>query len=68
MKELIEALNIFLKYGDHGVPTHCEHDELWVVGYSKDEISQADSQRLNELHFDWSDSDDSWMSTYFGSA
>jgi len=28
MKDLITALNIFLKYGNDYAPTHCEHDVL----------------------------------------
>ena len=32
MKDLIEALTIFLKYADEYSPTHCEHDELMVPG------------------------------------
>ena len=30
MKDLIEALNIFLKYGNPKYPTHCEHDIMYV--------------------------------------
>ena len=34
MKDLIEALQILLKYAnDDRDPTHCEHDQLYV-GYS----------------------------------
>lgn len=69
MKDLIEALNIFLFYGDKGhSPTHCEHDTLWVVGYTEAEISEADTKRLDELGFFWSESEDSWISFRFGSA
>ena len=69
MKDLIEALNIFLFYGDKGRnPTMCEHDVMYVVGYTEDEISKADTKRLDELGFFWSDSDESWQSFRFGSA
>ena len=30
MEKLIEALQIFLKYGNPDYPTHCEHDELTI--------------------------------------
>lgn len=50
MKELIEALNIFLKYGDPSHPFHCEHDYLYVdIPYS--EVSEEDRKRLHELGF-----------------
>jgi len=68
VKKLIEALQIFAKYGDPDYPTHCEHDVLWVVGYSQDEISREDQVRLHELGFFWSDGDDSWQSFRYGSA
>jgi hypothetical protein len=31
MSDLIKALQIFLKYGNPDSPTHCEHDELFVM-------------------------------------
>lgn len=52
MKELIEALQIFLKYKDEKYPFHCEHDELTVCGYDEVEFSEADLRRLSELGFD----------------
>ena len=30
MSDLIEALTIFLKYGNPRNPTHCEHDVLTI--------------------------------------
>ena len=30
MKNLIKALQIFLKYGNPKWPTHCEHDNLYI--------------------------------------
>ncbi len=30
MRDLIKALQIFLKYNDVTYPTHCEHDELTI--------------------------------------
>ena len=51
MKELIEALQIFLKYGDVKYPFHCEHDELSVHGYDPTRFSEEDRKRLEELGF-----------------
>ena len=68
MKDLIEALQIFLKYRDEKFPTHCEHDELWVVGFTKDEVSSEDAARLDVLGFVWSENDCSWVSFRYGSA
>ena len=66
MKDLIEALAIFVQYKNQRNPTHCEHDVLWVVGISKDEVSAEDQKRLDELGFFYSESDDSWQSFRFG--
>ena len=68
MKDLIEALQIFLKYKDEGWPTNCTHDTLAIVGITKKEVSKEDRKRLDELGFFWSDSDECWMSYRFGSA
>lgn len=68
MKNLIEALNIFLKYGDESNPTHCEHDVLWIVGYTEEQISEEDTARLKELGFFFSSSDQGWQSYRYGSA
>jgi hypothetical protein len=50
MKELIEALQIFLKYGNPDYPTHCEHDELYVDCDPK-LVSKKDLKRLEKLGF-----------------
>lgn len=50
MKELIEALNIFLKYGDKPYPFHCEHDEL-TVDYDPSNFSEEDIEKLEKLGF-----------------
>ncbi len=68
MKDLIAALNIFLKYKDAYAPTHCEHDVLLVVGITKEEVSEEDKARLNDLGFYWSYEYDCWGSFRFGSA
>lgn len=51
MKDLIEALQIFLKYGNPYAPTHCEHDVLTVM-IDPSDVSDEDIARLDELGFD----------------
>ena len=50
MDDLIEALQIFRKYGNPGCPTHCEHDELFVM-IEPSGVSPEDIVRLGELGF-----------------
>lgn len=66
MKDLIEALNIFLKYKDLRWPTSCEHDELYIMGVTGEEVSEEDRKRLYELGFICVEG--AWMSVRFGSA
>lgn len=68
MEDLIEALNIFLKYKNAEWPTHCEHDVLWVVGITKEEVTETDRLRLDELGFFFAEDEDSWQSFRYGSA
>jgi hypothetical protein len=69
MEDLIEALQIFLKYRNLRNPTHCSHDELAIMGITKDEVGEEDLKRLDELGFFWSDEEDGYfMSFRFGSA
>ena len=52
MKNLIEALQILMKYcGDVKYPTCCDHDEFFVNCVSPDDVSHEDLQRLDELGF-----------------
>ncbi len=71
MKDFIEALTIFLKYGDLSYPTHCEHDELTISGhdgvYHKDRMTAEDVTRLDELGFFWSDEEEYFKSFKYGS-
>lgn len=70
MKDLIEALNIFLKHAEEEnehSPTHCEHDVFMVVGITKD-LPEDDVNRLKELGFSWSSEYDCWASYRYGSA
>lgn len=67
MKDLIKALQIFLKYGNPNYPTHCEHDKLYICGFEEIEISEEDKKELDELGFFFSESDDCWISFRYGS-
>jgi hypothetical protein len=66
MSDLIEALQIFLKYGNPDYPTWCEHDALHIAGINPDEVSDADIVRLDELGFFPSDEGD-FISFRYGS-
>lgn len=68
VKKLIEALTIFAKYQDHRNPTHCEHDVLYIVGITLEEVSEEDRAALQGLGFLWSESEDCWISFRYGSA
>ena len=68
MKNLIEALQIFLKYEDAERPTHCEQHEMWITEVDKADVSQEDMKRLDELGFFWDDSSEGFKSFKFGSA
>lgn len=66
MKDLIEALTIFSKYGDPYSPTHCEHDVLTVM-VDPSIVSVEDGERLNKLGF-FPGEDENFQSYRFGSA
>jgi hypothetical protein len=68
MKDLIEALQILLKYGNPDNPTHCEHDVLWICGIDPSTVSEEDVQKLDELGFHIDESDDCFKSYRYGSA
>jgi len=68
MKELIEALKIFMKYKDMSYPIHCERDVLYVRYNKKElEISEQDVKRLDELGFFWDEDQQCFQSFRFGS-
>jgi len=69
MRDLIEALQILLKYAnDDRYPTCCEHGELYVyAGIGIDSVSADDIKRLEELGFFWYDVNYCFMSLKFGS-
>ncbi len=51
MKNLIDALTIFLKYGNPNYPTCCEHDVLIICGIDPSLVSEEDKRELNDLGF-----------------
>lgn len=52
MRDLIEALQIFMKYcGNVSYPTTCDHDMLFVNCVSPDEVSDEDKIKLETLGF-----------------
>ncbi len=52
MNDLIEALQIFSKYGNSTFPTHCEHDVLFISPeISPILVSDEDINKLEELGF-----------------
>jgi hypothetical protein len=67
MKQLIEALNIFLKYGNPKWPTHCEHDIMYVC-IEPEKVSAEDIKKLDELGFFVDDDDEECFASFrFGS-
>jgi hypothetical protein len=70
MKDLIEALEIFVKYSDQQWPTVCEHDVLYIVNDNDAHtyIEHADRERLRALGFFWDTDVRCWASFRFGSA
>jgi hypothetical protein len=55
MKDLIEALQIFLKYKNLKYPIQCMHDELLIADILIDEVSEEDIEKLDTLGFFWSE-------------
>ncbi len=51
MDDLIEALQIFRRYGNPPYPTHCEHDVMYIVGIQPRDVSEDDQATLKELGF-----------------
>lgn len=73
MSQLIEALQILLKYGDPDYPTHCEHDVLTICGIEPASVSDEDKARLDKLGFivsevEGCEGEEAFMSFKFGSA
>ncbi len=68
MENLIEALQILLKYGNPPYPTHCEHDVLTICGIHPGMVSEEDITKLDELGFFVSEEGNRFQSFFFGSA
>ena len=68
MKDLIEALQIFLKYKNSKYPTNCTHDVLAIMEISREDVSDEDNEKLDKLGFFWSEEEGCYMSFRFGSA
>lgn len=70
MEKLIEALQIFLKYGNPDFPTHCEHDVMYIAGIDPEDVSEEDIAKLDELGFIISDEsgENGFQSYKYGSA
>jgi len=68
MEDLIAALQIFLKYGNPRNPTHCEHDEMRIMGIAPEDVSKEDKDKLYELGFFVDESEDCFKSYRYGSA
>lgn len=68
MKQLIEALQILLKYGNPTHPTHCEHDVLTIADIDPAWVSDEDKSALSELGFFVNEEEDCFQSFRFGSA
>jgi len=66
MQKLIEALQIFLKYGNPTHPTHCEHDEL-TVAIDPSIVSAQDKVLLDDLGFIANDDEEHFTSYKYGS-
>jgi hypothetical protein len=49
MNDLIEALQIFAKYGNPDYPTHCEHDTLMIMGICPEDVSGKIKRNLMNL-------------------
>lgn len=68
VSDLIQALQIFLKYGDPEYPTHCSHDELTICGINPSDVSCDDKAALKGLGFFVDETDECFRSYRFGSA
>lgn len=67
MDKLIEALQIFRKYGNSEYPTWCEHDMLHICDIEPDLVSKEDTKKLDELGF-FVDDSGGFASYKFGNA
>jgi hypothetical protein len=70
MKDLIKAMEIFLKYcpEDTYDPTHCEHDVMYVTCVRFSDVSAEDIAALNDLGFKEDKENGGFKSYRFGSS
>ncbi len=68
MSDLIEALQIFLKYANPEWPTNCAHDVLSIMEVTLEQVTKEDVERLEELGFSWDEDEGVFQSFRFGSA
>lgn len=68
MEDLIRALQIFLKYANPKWPTHCEHDQLSIMGIDPSAVSDEDKAELERLGFEADEDEGYFYSFRFGSA
>lgn len=66
MKDLIEALQIFLKYSDKPYPSSCEHD-IFRIHVDPNIVSDEDITKLEELGFTIEESNECFYSFKYGS-
>lgn len=66
MEDLIEALQIFLKYCNDRRPTWCAHEVLMVL-VDPWVVSKADTEKLAKLDFYPDDDNTAFISHRFGS-
>lgn len=67
MEKLIEALQIFLRYGNPRCPTFCTHEALYVV-IDPSVVSDEDIDKLDKLSFFPDDEDECFCSFHYGNA
>jgi hypothetical protein len=51
MSDLIRALQILVKYGDHACPVGCQYGELVINYIDPSEVSEEDREELFKLGF-----------------
>jgi hypothetical protein len=66
MRDLVEALNIFLKYADYMYPTQCEKELLIIAGIDERDVLREDIERLEKLGFFWFDESKFFASYRYG--
>lgn len=68
MKDLIKALQIFLKYADAYSPTFCNYDEFCIAHINPNDVSKKDKADLEKLGFLVDEEEERFMSFRYGSS